>query len=61
MIPLVAASGCSSTPDCSEGANDPIDRVFAPLDDAVGKVNQSINNEGESGDCRLLKSSEANE
>jgi len=58
---LLGLAGCSTLPDCSEGATDPIDRVFSPLDNAVGKVNQDINNEGESGDCRIIKSSEANE
>jgi hypothetical protein len=60
LLVLVSVAGCASAPDCSDGADNVIDEAFAPLDNAVGEVNQSINDEGSSGDCRIITSSEAN-
>ena len=57
---LLSVAGCASVPDCSDGADDVVDEAFAPLDNVVGDVNQNINNEDESGDCRMITSSEAN-
>jgi hypothetical protein len=54
---ILFVSGCANVPDCDPGASDPIDRAFAPLDNAVGAVNEDLNDQ--SGDCRMMTSSEA--
>ncbi len=53
--------GCASNPDCAGEPQGPIDAAFAPLDNAVGGLNQKLNDGGPDGDCRLLKSSEVRE
>jgi len=58
LIFAAVVSGCAGTPDCAGEADDPIDEALAPLDNAVGEVNQRINDEGPDGDCRLRTSSE---
>ncbi len=58
LAALGLLAGCASSPDCVGEPDNPIDRAFAPLDNAVGGLNQELNSEGPDGDCRLRKSSE---
>ncbi len=58
LAALGLSAGCANSPDCVGEPDNPIDRAFAPLDNAVGGLNQELNNEGPDGDCRLRKSSE---
>jgi hypothetical protein len=56
-LAILFLSGCANVPDCDPGASDPIDRAFAPLDNAVGAVNEDLNDQ--SGGCQMTTSSEA--
>jgi len=49
--------GCSNVPDCDPGETNAVDRAFAPLDDAVGALNEDLN--GQTGGCETMTGSEA--
>ena len=54
---FLVQSGCSNLPDCDPGETNAVDRAFAPLDNAVGALNEDLN--GQAGGCEMMTSSEA--
>ena len=58
LLVVWLAFGCANTPDCVGEPDNPVDKALAPLDNAVGEVNQKIKDEGPDGDCRLRTTSE---